>query len=86
MLTQGEILRYNRNMKLSEIGLAGQEKLRSARVLVIGAGGLGSPAILYMAAAGVGTIGIIDMDTVDETNLQRQIIHTADQVDNKKSR
>ena len=71
MLKQSEILRYNRNMKLSEVGLEGQEKLKSARVLVIGAGGLGSPALLYLAAAGVGTIGIIDADVVDETNLQR---------------
>ena len=84
MLTQKEILRYNRNMKLSEIGLEGQEKLKASRVLVIGAGGLGSPALLYLAAAGVGTIGIIDLDTVDETNLQRQIIHATDQVGAKK--
>ncbi|MDJ0825285.1 MAG: molybdopterin-synthase adenylyltransferase MoeB [Rhodobacter sp.] len=84
MLTQKEILRYNRNMKLSEVGLEGQEKLKASRVLVIGAGGLGSPAILYLAAAGVGTIGIIDQDTVDETNLQRQIIHTTELVGQKK--
>jgi len=84
MLKQSEILRYNRNMKLSEVGLEGQEKLKSARVLVIGAGGLGSPALLYLAAAGVGTIGIIDADVVDETNLQRQVIHTTDQVGHPK--
>lgn len=84
MLKQSEILRYNRNMKLSEVGLEGQEKLKASRVLVIGAGGLGSPAILYLAAAGVGTIGIIDQDEVDETNLQRQIIHTTDLVGSKK--
>ena len=80
MLKQSEILRCNRNMKLSELGLEGQEKLKSARVLVIGAGGLGSPALLYLAAAGVGAIGTIDQDVVDETNLQRQVIHATDQV------
>ncbi|GGK21224.1 HesA/MoeB/ThiF family protein [Salinarimonas ramus] len=84
MLTQSELLRYNRNMKLTEIGLEGQERLRSSRALVLGAGGLGSPTLLYLAAAGVGTIGIIDEDVVDETNLQRQVIHRTDQVGLKK--
>ncbi|MBJ7539905.1 HesA/MoeB/ThiF family protein [Marinomonas transparens] len=71
-------------MKLSEIGFIGQERLKSSRVLVIGAGGLGSPALLYLAAAGVGTIGIIDADIVDETNLQRQVIHNTKNVGKKK--
>lgn len=84
MLTQSELLGYNRNMKLSEVGLEGQERLRSSRALVLGAGGLGSPTLLYLAAAGVGTIGIIDEDVVDETNLQRQVIHRTDQVGLKK--
>ena len=77
--TDTELERYSRNILLSEIGIEGQEKLLSARVLVIGAGGLGSPVALYLAAAGIGTIGIADGDIVDLTNLQRQIIHaTAD--------
>ncbi len=71
-----ELDRYARHIMLREIGGMGQRKLGAARVLVIGAGGLGSPALLYLAAAGVGTIGVIDDDTVDNSNLQRQIIHT----------
>ncbi|MBB4637197.1 molybdopterin-synthase adenylyltransferase MoeB [Longimicrobium terrae] len=74
-----ETLRYSRHLILPEVGPAGQRRLKAARVLLIGAGGLGSPAALYLAAAGVGTLGIVDFDTVDESNLQRQIIHgTAD--------
>jgi len=74
-LTEKQIERYSRHIILEEIGGVGQEKLLSSKVLVVGAGGLGSPALLYLAAAGVGTIGIIDGDKVDLTNLQRQIIH-----------
>lgn len=74
-LTSDELLRYARHLTLPEVGLAGQEKLRAARVLLIGAGGLGSPAALYLAAAGVGTIGIVDADVVDASNLQRQVLH-----------
>ncbi|MGH7584374.1 MAG: HesA/MoeB/ThiF family protein, partial [Gemmatimonadales bacterium] len=70
-----ELLRYARHLTLPEFGVAGQEKLRMSRVLLIGAGGLGSPAALYLAAAGIGTIGIVDNDVVDVSNLQRQIVH-----------
>ncbi len=74
-LSHAEVLRYSRHLLLPEVGMAGQRKLKSARVLTIGAGGLGSPLSLYLAAAGVGTIGIVDFDVVDLTNLQRQIVH-----------
>ncbi len=74
-LTEEQIERYSRHIILEQVGGTGQEKLLSSKVLIIGAGGLGSPAALYLAAAGVGTIGIIDADKVDLTNLQRQIIH-----------
>ena len=74
-LDRKEILRYSRHLLLPEVGLAGQKKLKSSGVLLVGAGGLGSPVALYLAAAGVGHIGIIDNDNVDESNLQRQIIH-----------
>ena len=78
-LTDQQIERYSRQIILEEVGGAGQEKLLSSKVLIVGAGGLGAPAALYLAAAGIGTIGIIDSDRVDLTNLQRQIIHhTAD--------
>ncbi len=79
-LTEEQFHRYARNMILDEIGEEGQEKLLDARVLVIGAGGLGAPLILYLAAAGIGTIGIIDDDTVDMTNLQRQVVHVTERV------
>ena len=79
-----DIQRYSRHLLLPEVGLEGQLKLRNSRVLVIGAGGLGSPLLLYLAAAGVGTIGIVDFDTVDFSNLQRQIIHTQKDVGRKK--
>ena len=75
MLTPDEIQRYKRHLVLKEIGGQGQQRLKDARVLVVGAGGLGSPILLYLAAAGVGTIGIIDHDTVSLDNLQRQIVH-----------
>jgi adenylyltransferase/sulfurtransferase len=74
-LTTEEKARYARHILLPDIGIEGQRRLKNARVLVVGAGGLGSPALLYLAAAGVGTIGIADDDTVDASNLQRQVIH-----------
>src|ERR671938_1337415 len=74
-LSNEEIARYSRHLIMPEVALEGQKKLKQARVLTIGAGGLGSPLALYLAAAGVGTIGIVDFDVVDESNLQRQIIH-----------
>jgi molybdopterin/thiamine biosynthesis adenylyltransferase/rhodanese-related sulfurtransferase len=78
-LSPDELLRYSRHTLLPEFGLEGQERLKAGRVLVVGAGGLGSPVALYLAAAGVGTIGLVDFDTVDVTNLQRQVLYgTAD--------
>ena len=74
-LTPDEILRYSRHLLIPEVGLEGQRRLKAASVLVIGAGGLGSPASLYLAAAGVGRIGLVDFDVVDASNLQRQIVH-----------
>ena len=74
-LSRRELYRYARHLALPEVGLEGQRRLKDGRVLCVGAGGLGSPLALYLAAAGVGTIGIVDFDTVDESNLQRQILH-----------
>lgn len=71
-LTEEQIERYSRHILLQDVGLEGQEKILNAKVLIIGAGGLGAPAALYLAAAGVGTIGIVDADNVDLSNLQRQ--------------
>jgi sulfur-carrier protein adenylyltransferase/sulfurtransferase len=74
-LSVAEIRRYSRHLIIPEVGVAGQKRLKNARVLCVGAGGLGSPALMYLAAAGVGTLGIVEFDTVDESNLQRQVIH-----------
>jgi molybdopterin/thiamine biosynthesis adenylyltransferase/rhodanese-related sulfurtransferase len=83
-LSNDEILRYSRHLIMPEVGMEGQLKLKAAKVLCIGAGGLGSPLAMYLAAAGVGTIGIVDFDVVDFTNLQRQIIHSTADVGRKK--
>jgi molybdopterin/thiamine biosynthesis adenylyltransferase/rhodanese-related sulfurtransferase len=83
-LTAEQRNRYQRHLLLPEVGDAGQQKLLSSKVLLLGAGGLGSPAALYLAAAGVGTIGIIDMDVVDASNLQRQILHNMDRIGERK--
>ncbi|ABK53549.1 UBA/THIF-type NAD/FAD binding protein [Acidothermus cellulolyticus 11B] len=74
-LTVDEVRRYSRHLIIPDVGMAGQKRLKNAKVLAIGAGGLGSPVLMYLAAAGVGTLGVIDFDTVDESNLQRQVIH-----------
>ena len=74
-LSVDEVRRYSRHLIIPDVAMAGQKRLKNARVLVVGAGGLGSPALMYLAAAGVGTLGIVDFDVVDESNLQRQIIH-----------
>ena len=79
VLSNDEILRYSRHLIMPEVGMEGQIKLKQAKVLMIGTGGLGAPLGLYLAAAGIGKIGLVDFDTVDMTNLQRQVIHgTAD--------
>ena len=83
-LSNEETRRYGRHLILPEVGLEGQQKLKAARVLIVGAGGLGSPAALYLAAAGVGTIGLVDSDVVDLSNLQRQIIHSTQSVGTSK--
>lgn len=84
-LSKDEISRYSRHLLIPDVGMEGQKRLKNSKVLVIGAGGLGSPALLYLAAAGVGTLGIIDFDVVDESNLQRQIIHGQSDVGRLKS-
>ncbi|HEV8065891.1 MAG TPA: ThiF family adenylyltransferase, partial [Acidimicrobiales bacterium] len=76
--------RYHRHLLLPEVGESGQQRLLESRVLLLGAGGLGSPAALYLAAAGVGTLGIIDMDVVDASNLQRQVLHNLDRIGDRK--
>ncbi|MGA2989904.1 MAG: molybdopterin-synthase adenylyltransferase MoeB [Candidatus Korobacteraceae bacterium] len=83
-LSNDEILRYSRHLIMPEVGMTGQQKLKAARVLCIGAGGLGSPLALYLAAAGVGTLGMVDFDVVDYTNLQRQVLHTTRDVGRSK--
>ena len=80
MLSNEQLERYSRHIILKEVGAKGQKKLLNAKVLIIGAGGLGAPAAMYLAAAGVGTIGIADADEVDLSNLQRQIIHSTQDV------
>ncbi|MGL5824228.1 MAG: adenylyltransferase/sulfurtransferase MoeZ, partial [Nocardioides sp.] len=84
-LTIDEVRRYSRHLIIPDVGMTGQKRLKNAKVLVIGAGGLGSPALMYLAAAGVGTLGIVEFDTVDESNLQRQIIHGQSDIDRAKA-
>ena len=83
-LTHKDYQRYSRHIIMPEVGVEGQKKLKNARVLVIGAGGLGSPIAMYLAAAGIGTIGLVDFDVVDESNLQRQIIHSTEYIGRQK--
>ncbi|WP_313410127.1 adenylyltransferase/sulfurtransferase MoeZ [Aeromicrobium sp.] len=83
-LTVDEVRRYSRHLIIPDVGMTGQKRLKNAKVLIIGAGGLGSPALLYLAAAGVGTLGVIDDDVVDESNLQRQVIHGQSDIDKPK--
>src|SRR5918911_1454025 len=84
-LTKEEVERYSRHLIIPEVGMTGQKRLKNAKVLVVGAGGLGSPALLYLAAAGVGTLGIVEFDVVDSSNLQRQIIHGQSDVGRSKA-
>ncbi len=84
-LTVDEVRRYSRHLIIPDVGMAGQKRLKNARVLCVGAGGLGSPALMYLAAAGVGTLGIVEFDVVDESNLQRQIIHGQSDVGRSKA-
>ncbi len=84
-LTTDEVRRYSRHLIIPDVGMTGQKRLKNAKVLVIGAGGLGSPALLYLAAAGVGTLGIAEFDVVDESNLQRQVIHGVSDIDKSKA-
>ncbi len=84
-LSVDEVKRYSRHLIIPDVGMTGQKRLKNAKVLVVGAGGLGSPALLYLAAAGVGTLGIVDFDVVDESNLQRQIIHGVSDIGHPKA-
>ncbi|ORW11421.1 adenylyltransferase/sulfurtransferase MoeZ [Mycolicibacter longobardus] len=84
-LTRDEVERYSRHLIIPDVGVQGQRRLKNARVLVIGAGGLGAPTLLYLAAAGVGTIGIVDFDIVEESNLQRQVIHGVSDIGRSKA-
>lgn len=84
-LSVAEVRRYSRHLIIPEVGMSGQKRLKNARVLCVGAGGLGSPALMYLAAAGVGTLGIVDFDVVDESNLQRQIIHSQNSIGQPKA-
>src|SRR6201991_1861190 len=83
-LNNDEIARYSRHLLLPEVGVEGQRKLKAAKVLCIGTGGLGSPMAFYLAAAGIGTLGLVDFDVVDASNLQRQIIHSTKDIGRKK--
>ena len=83
-LTTDDLSRYSRHLILPEVGMEGQRKLKAARVLCVGTGGLGSPLALYLAAAGIGTLGLVDFDVVDASNLQRQIIHSTKDIGRKK--
>ena len=83
-LTKDEVERYSRHLIIPDVGMDGQKRLKNAKILVVGAGGLGSPALLYLAAAGVGTLGIVEFDVVDESNLQRQVIHGQSDIDRPK--
>src|SRR5262249_36137453 len=83
-LSRDELLRYSRHLILPDVALDGQQRIKAARVLLVGAGGLGSPAALYLAAAGVGTIGLVDFDVVDVSNLQRQVLHGTSAVGHSK--
>src|SRR5919109_4952617 len=84
-LTKEEVARYSRHLIIPDVGVEGQKRLKNAKVLVVGAGGLGSPALMCLAAAGVGTLGVVDFDVVDESNLQRQIIHGQSDVGRSKA-
>src|SRR4051812_36249077 len=84
-LTKDEVERYSRHLIIPDVGMDGQKRLKNAKVLAVGAGGLGSPVLMYLAAAGVGTLGIVEFDVVDESNLQRQIIHGASDVGRSKA-
>src|SRR6201987_2585522 len=84
-LSVNEVKRYSRHLIIPDVGMTGQKRLKNAKVLCVGAGGLGSPALLYLAAAGVGTLGVIDFDVVDESNLERQIIHGVSDVGRPKA-
>lgn len=84
-LTVDEVRRYSRHLIIPDVGMDGQKRLKNAKVLCVGAGGLGSPALMYLAAAGVGTLGIIEFDEVDESNLQRQIIHSQSDIGRSKA-
>src|SRR4028118_1590746 len=84
-LSIDEVRRYSRHLIIPDIGMTGQKRMKNAKILVVGAGGLGSPALLYLAAAGVGTLGIVDFDTVDESNLQRQVIHGVSDIGKSKA-
>src|SRR5438067_1115989 len=84
-LTKAEVERYSRHLIIPDVGMIGQKRLKNAKVLCVGAGGLGSPALMYLAAAGVGTLGIVDFDVVDESNLQRQVIHGQSDVGRSKA-
>src|ERR1022692_2563364 len=83
-LTTDDLSRYSRHLILPEVGMEGQQKLKAARVLCVGTGGLGSPLAFYLTAAGVGTLGLVDFDVVDASNLQRQIIHSTKDIGRKK--